>query len=181
MPNMLAIVQHTPLWVFALFAVLVVLGVQSLRRRTVPVWRLVLLPVTFIGWGLITLAGRSVEAPALLVDWLVAAAVGLAIGWMTTRLDTMTVHPGRRVVDVPGSVMPLVRNLVIFAVKYGLSAAEAIAPARQASLYPWDVGVSGLMAGYFVGWLVRFAVRLRANTAQGPRPDSVIIEAGDRT
>jgi len=158
-----------------------VLGVQSLRQRTLGVWRLVLLPVTFIGWGLITLAVRSVEAPMLVADWLAAAAVGVAIGWMTTRLDTMTVHPRGRVVEMPGSVMPLVRNLVIFAVKYGLSAAEAVAPARQASLYPWDVGVSGLMAGYFAGWLVRFAIALRTDRAERPGPNSVIIEAGDKT
>jgi hypothetical protein len=161
MPPMLAIVQHTPLWVFALFAVLVVLGVQSLRRRTLPIWRMLVVPAVFIAWGLVTLAIRSATAPVLFVDWLVLGAVGFALGWMTTRPDAMTVLPGRRDVDVAKSAVPLVRNLVIFAAKYGIAASIAIAPAQHASLILWDIAVSGLTAGYFIGWLFRFMLKFQ--------------------
>lgn len=73
----------------------------------------------------------------------------------------MAFDPGRGLVTVPGSAFPLVRNLVIFAVKYCLAAAVAIAPARSGGLFPWDVAVSGLAAGYFIGWLSRFAMKYR--------------------
>lgn len=94
---MLAIVRHTPLWVFALLAFLIWLGAQALRPRAVPLWRLVLVPAAFIVWGVVSLLQRATAAPLLGVDGLVTAAIG----------------------------------------------------------------VSGLSAGYVVGWLIRFALKYR--------------------
>jgi hypothetical protein len=39
----------------------------------------------------------------------------------------------------------------------------AIAPASRDGLLLWDVGVSGLTAGYFLGWLVRFTLKYRGS------------------
>ena len=161
MPNVLTIVQNTPLWVFALLILLIFLGVQALRPRTIPVRRLLIVPGVFIAWGLATLAQRSVGSPILLLDWLAVCAAGWSIGWRITRLDGVAFDRALGIVQVPGSAFPLVRNLVIFAAKYGLAAAMAIAPAARGELIFWDVGVSGLTAGYFLGWLVRFALKYR--------------------
>jgi hypothetical protein len=125
-------------------------------------------PAVFIVWGLITLATRSIGSPILLLDWLVACAAGSAIGWRTARLDGVIVDRGRGLVVVPGSLFPLVRNVTIFVVKYGLGAAMAIVPAHRDGLLPWDVAVSGLAAGYFIGWLIRFALKYR--NAGEPEP-----------
>jgi hypothetical protein len=161
MPNPSTILQNTPWWVLALLVLLVVLGVQALRARTIAVWRLLAVPAVFIVWVLITLSTRSLGSPILLLDWLGACATGLAIGWRTARLDGVTFDRSRGLVDVPGSAFPLVRNVTIFAVKYGLGAAMAIVPAHRSGLIPCDVAVSGLAAGYFVGWLVRFGLKFR--------------------
>ena len=61
MPGPLIFLQNTPPWVFVVFALLVVLGVQALRPRILPVWRMVAIPLVFSAWGLITLATRSVN------------------------------------------------------------------------------------------------------------------------
>ena len=164
---MLQIVQHTPAWAFALLAFLIWIGVQALRPRILPLWRLVLVPAAFIVWGVVSLLGRTAAAPLLGVDWLVTAAIGVALGWWTTRLDGVEIDYAASRVRVPGSRVPLVRNLSIFAVKYGLTAAMAVAPALRPSLSPWDIGVSGLSAGYFIGWLLRFALKYRARPALG--------------
>jgi len=166
---MLAIIQHTPLWAFALLALLVFLGVQALRPRDVPLWRLLLVPAAFIVWGVTSLLGRASAAPLLGVDWLATAAIGIAIGWGMTRLEGVHIDHADARVRVPGSPVPLVRNLAIFLAKYCLTAAMAVAPALQATLSPWDIGISGLSAGYFIGWLVRFALKYRG----GRRPRTV--------
>jgi hypothetical protein len=162
MPNLVVIVQHTPLWVFALLAVLVVFGIQALRPRTVPVWRLFIVPAVFIGWGVISLLGRAASSPLLGIDWLVTAAIGIAIARLTTRLDQVEVDRAGRRVRLPGSAAPLVRYLAIFTAKYGLTAAMAVAPALRGSLVPWDIAVSGLAVGYFVGWLFLLLRKYRA-------------------
>ena len=68
MPSIVVILQNTPKWVFALFAVLIVLGVQALRARTLPIWRFLITPVIFIGWGVASLALQSLSSPLLLAD-----------------------------------------------------------------------------------------------------------------
>jgi hypothetical protein len=153
---MLAILQHTPSYVYAVLAVLLLLGVQAMRSRTVSIWRLLLTPALFIGWGLASLALQSAASPLPLLEWLAGAAVGGAIGWSTIRLDDMRIDRARLSVSLPGSALPLIRNLVIFAARYALGVSVALAPAWQAELAVWNIVISGLSAGYFLGWLVRF-------------------------
>lgn len=165
MPGPLIILQNTPAWVFAVFALLVVLGVQALRPRELPVWRLLAIPLVFMAWGLITLATRSFGSPEVFLAWSVAAAAGLLVAWRIARLDQLRIDRHRGVVSMPGSVVPLLRNMAIFSVKYGLTAAVAIAVEHRANLLLLNFAVSGLMAGYFLGWLARFAWKYRVAVA----------------
>jgi hypothetical protein len=162
----LAIVQHTPIWVFAILAVLVATGVQALRPRVVPIWRLLIVPGVFIVWGVIGIAQRAHVAPAFPLEWAGAVAIGMAIGWSATRLTGMTYDPARQVVGLPGSPFPLVRSASIFIARYGLAVAAAFAAARSeyATIVRIDVAVSGLATGYFLGWLVRFVRFIRTRT-----------------
>jgi hypothetical protein len=161
MPNIANMLQNTPWWAFVLLALLVVLGVQALQPRMIAVWRLLIVPATFIIWGVISLVTQSVASPILMVDWLATAAVGAAIAWGATRLEGMHIDRRGGHVHVPGSVFPLMRNLVIFAAKYGLTVATTMAPSMQMTLSLWNIAVSGLSAGYFIGWLLRFALKYR--------------------
>ncbi|HEV8029068.1 MAG TPA: DUF6622 family protein [Stellaceae bacterium] len=161
MPNVANMLQNMPWWAFVLLALLVVLGVQALQPRMIAVWRLLIVPATFIGWGVISLVTQSVASPILMADWLATAAAGAAIAWGATRLEGMRIdRPGGHV-QIPGSVFPLMRNLVIFAAKYGLTVATTMAPSMQMTLSLWNIAVSGLSAGYFIGWLLRFALKYR--------------------
>jgi len=150
------ILVNSPWWVYALLALLVWLGVQALRTRTVAVWRLLATPVVFIGWGIVSLALRSVSSPVLIADWLATAAIAAAIAWVAVNLDGVLIDRSRQLVTLKGSVVPILRNMLIFLAKYGLGVAIAIAPAFRAELYIWDIAISGATAGYFLGWLARF-------------------------
>jgi hypothetical protein len=163
----LAIVRHTPIWVFAILAVLVATGIQALRPRAVPIWRLLIVPGVFIVWGVIGIVQRAHVAPTFPLEWAGAVAVGLAIGWTTTRLAGMTFDPARGVVGLPGSPFPLARSASIFVARYGLAVASAFAATRSqyATIVAVDVAVSGLATGYFLGWLVRFVRFIRTQTA----------------
>lgn len=157
MPSIVVILQNTPRWVFALFAVLVVLGVQALRARTLPIWRLLITPVIFIGWGVASLALQSWSSPILLADWLIVAAIAAGIAWTVSRLDNVRIDHARHLVSLDGSAFPIIRNLLIFSAKYGLGVAIAVAPAFRSELAIADIAVSGASAGYFLGWTIRFA------------------------
>ncbi len=162
MPDILTVLQHTPTWVFALFGVLLVLGLQSLKPRTVAVWRVLIVPAVFIAWGLYGLAVRSSISPELPWFWVGAACVAAVGSWLVTNLDSMRPEPAYGRVHLEASAFPLVRNMVLFFAKYCIGIAIAYAIVDRQALYPFDVAISGLSAGYFAGWLARFAQRYRS-------------------
>ena len=138
---------------FGLLAALTWLGVQALRARTLPIWRVLATPAIFIAWGIASLVERSLSSPTLLADWLIAVAM--------SRLDNIRIDRARQLVSLRGSPFPIIRNLLIFAVKYGLGVALVLAPAFRSELSLADTAVSGAAAGYFLGWLARFAAIYR--------------------
>jgi len=161
MTSMLNVLQHTPWWAFAVFALLIWLGWQALWPRDVPVWRLLITPAIFIGWGIASLIIQSTSAPMVVADWSATAAIGAAIAWTTSRFDGVGIDRERQLVSLPGSASTLIRNLLIFSAKYGLAAAAAMTPAWRSELALWDIAVSGASAGYFLGWLARLALAYR--------------------
>jgi hypothetical protein len=82
MNQILNILLNTPWWAFVLFVALMIFGVQALRPRTVPVWRLLITPAVFIGWGVISLVLQS--SPLLILNWLLPAAVGYGLMRITS-------------------------------------------------------------------------------------------------
>jgi hypothetical protein len=165
MQTLLVFLANTPWWVFLLLALLIGLGVQALRPRAVALPRVFITPAIFLSWGLVGLALRSHGAPVPLLAWSVAAAVGAALALTSFRPDGLRLERGR--VHFPGSPLPLARNLLIFLVKYALAVAVARSPDLREQLQLWDIGVSGVIAGYFIGWMARFvAFYRRANAAE---------------
>ena len=165
---MSAIISHTPLWVWALLALLLWLGIASRKPRALPLWRLLVVPALFVSWGGLSLALRAQTEPSLALAWLVTAALGAALAPLAWGFEAPAPDRARNLVQVRGSAWPLVRNLVLFAAKYALTAAMAVAP------QPWlalaDIAVSGLSAGYFLGWgfLLARAYRTRAPLTAPP-------------
>jgi hypothetical protein len=167
MPGILNILQNTPLWVYAVFVLLMWFGVQGLRPRTLPLWRLLITPAIFIIWGIASLAVRSISSPLVVADWAATLAAGAVIAWTMSRLDNVEIDRGRGAVSLPASALPLIRNVLILSAKYGLGVAAAMMPARRSELALWDIAVSGASAGYFLGWLARLALAYRRGSEPG--------------
>jgi hypothetical protein len=154
------ILRHTPVWVYALFAYLSWVGLKRLQPSVRDVRRVYVVPVVFIVWGLSGLAQRVDVLPHAGGYWFIGAALGAAFGLMLQQ--RMQVDRLRRRVLQPPSIVPLLRNLAIFGSHYLLNVAAAIHPRESADYMGWDVIVSGLSAGYFIGWAIRFALAYRA-------------------
>ena len=155
-----AILRGTPVWVFALAGYLAWMGIVRLRPRVTGVRRIGILPVVFVGWGLFGLFRHDGAFAAALADWACGAAGGLLAGYGPRQ--RLVVDRLRGLVLQPGSALPLVRNLALFGAHYALQVAAAIQPSVREGLMRWDIAVSGLGAGYFIGWAFRFARTYRA-------------------
>src|SRR5439155_17071000 len=139
---------HTPLWVFPLLAYLVWLGIKAMRPRTTTIWRSLIVPAVFIVWGLSRLLSRSDYAWPL-VSWLGAAAALLVVGLLTARpldLDHTTGEIKR-----PGSWVPLIRNVTVFALQYTVAVVAAVDPHDATTVAIIGRAISGGTTGYFLG------------------------------
>ena len=142
------ILTHTPIWVFPLFAYLVWLGIKAMRPRTVTIWRSLIVPAVFIVWGLSRLLSRQDHAWPL-VTWVAAAAVLLVIGLLTARPFELDHTTGE--IKRPGSWVPLIRNVMVFALQYTVAVIVAVDPHDATTAAIVGRAISGGTTGYFLG------------------------------
>lgn len=166
-------ISNVPWWVAIVLALLIWRGWQASRSRTVPFRTIFIGPAIFIGWGVASLVTRASTMPVLAAVWLAVAVAGALLAFVTVDVAVQADH-ARGTIRLPGSWWPMVRYLGIFAAKFVLASWSAMAPAMRSALAYWDVGVSGVSAGYFIGWLVcvmkacRRAAPLAAAAADQP-------------
>ena len=142
------ILIHTPVWVFPLFGYLVWLGIKAMRTRTVTIWRSLIVPAVFIVWGLSRLLSRQDYASPF-VAWLGAAAVLLVVGLLTAQPFELDHTTGE--IKRPGSVMPLIRNVTVFALQYTVAVIAAVDPHDATTAAIVGRVISGGTTGYFLG------------------------------
>jgi len=151
----IAVVTHTPWWVFAILAYLIWMGVKGFQPRSMPLARVFITPAVFIVWGVVGAAGRHLPAALNAAAWIGGAVVG-AIPGVLTSPRRVELNRSLNLVHFEGSLFPLVRNLTIFALRYGLGVATATSHGDDPSLAIVATAVSGLSAGYFLGWTAMF-------------------------
>lgn len=121
---------HTPVYVYVLLAWLVWRGLLSLRLRTVALWRLFIVPSVFAATGLSIIWRANVGFPGV-VAWLVSAVAFLPLGFVTGP-HILRIDPSRHVTRA-GSIVPLMRNLIIFGCQYGYRR-RSLSASRRVSL-----------------------------------------------
>jgi hypothetical protein len=146
-----AVVTHTPWWVFAVLAYLIWMGAKGLQPRTLPLARVFITPAVFIVWGVLGAAGRHLSPELNAAAWISGAVLGAMPGALTSP-RRVALNRSRNLVHFEGSPFPLVRNLTIFALRYGLAVAAATSHRDDPGLAVVATAVSGLSAGYFLGW-----------------------------
>src|ERR1043166_7818623 len=142
------ILTHTPIWAFVLLAYLIWVGIKAMRPRPVTIWRSLIVPAVFIVWGLSRLLSRQ-DFAAPLLAWLGAAAVLLMVGLLTARPIELDHTTGE--IKRPGSVVPLIRNITVFALQYTVAVITAIDPHDATTAAIAGRAVSGGTTGYFLG------------------------------
>ena len=156
----IAIVQHTPAWVWGLLAALVALGLMQTRPLEMSLTRVTVLPLVLTALSLGGVLSAFGHLPVALAAWAAgaAAAIGLARRFVTVRGASWSASRG--LLQVPGSWLPLLLIVSLFAVKYGAGVSLALAPmlASDASF----AGLCSLAHGTFSGLFLARALSLRS-------------------
>jgi len=142
----LGIITHTPIWVWAILAYLIWQGIKAMQPRTTAIWRALIVPVVFIVLGLSRLSFGNI---APLVAWIAGALVLLPVGILTPRPFEVDHETG--LIKRPGSVFPLIRNILVFALQYTVTVLAAIHADDHAIGAIVGRAVSGATSGYFIG------------------------------
>lgn len=160
---LIAIVQHTPTWVFILFCGLLYLGLTRTQARTVKARRLPLLPLLIAAWSLQTIAtafaGSDLTAPATwalpaaLAAWLVGAALLIVLHVARGARRDVVYLADLQAFRIPGSWMPLCWLIIIFCAKYAIGAGLAMHPElRTSASFAIVVGLLyGALSGNLAG------------------------------
>jgi hypothetical protein len=154
--TILAILTHTPIWVWALFAVVLFLGYQRTRDRTVQLWRLILLPIVMIVVAITGMVGAGLASlPAILVG----LVVGGVSGWLLEREGATRRLPDGRL-WLKGEWGSFLQIVAILAVRYTSAVLAATAPALSADpvFHAATLLVSSLLSAMILG---RTLARLR--------------------
>jgi hypothetical protein len=152
----IGIITGTPLWVWALLAFLLFIGIRGVRPTTASFARLAILPVVFLAWGLSGFATSYGLRPVGIAVWIAALVIGVGFGWLVARSIEIHADKERGLVRLPGNALNLVLILIIFATKYTLGVLAGLQPSITGELLYMvtDVGVSGLLTGMFAGRLL---------------------------
>jgi len=162
---LLQILQRTPPWVFALFAILVVFGVLQSRTRQVSLVRVTILPLVLIGLSLSGLLGTFGANALAIAAWLTAVGAALLLNRAAKWPRKVSYAPATRSFLVEGSWLPLAVMMIIFFTRYAVTVTLAMQPALAGTTW-LPIGVSfayGLMSGAFLARALRI---LGARAAQ---------------
>ena len=163
----LEILKRTPLWVFVLFVGLLFLGYAQTRTRSLPVWRLSMLPAAMVGFSLYGFISAFARNTAAVAGW---SGALLAVSALIVAADFprgVTYSRETRSFTVPGSWIPFAIIMTIFFSRYAVGVTLVMKPAwREATLFASAIGaIYGLSSGFFVG---RALTMLRSRRRAAP-------------
>jgi len=143
------IINGTPIWVWPLFLVLVMLGLRATKRRIVPAWIFYLMPLL----GLLAINGVY-QRGGTLVIWLVFAlayGAGIVLGYIKQQQWLISKQGGR--VELRGEWVTLLTMMVVFLANFVAGFVAAVSPQLYASqsFVVVFVAMTAMASGVFFG------------------------------
>ena len=134
MPSLFQIVTNTPLWVWPLMAFVLWLGVQGLRPRVIPWWRLAILPMVGLATSLGGIA-QSANPVWAATGWALALLAFLPLGWAFGQNRPVRLRPEDGRLEIAGGWFALAFGVSIFAVRYAMGVLFGVLPALRGEAF----------------------------------------------
>lgn len=155
MEALIEILEETPWWVYLLFFYLLSMGIKARKPQTVSIKKLVIFPAILTLWGLASMTW----SPIFILGWTVSLAIGVGLGWFFVRKWKVRYDRKRGTLHLPGSPSTLVLALVFFSIKYFFGFYHATQFDLSIEMRALESGVTGIIAGIFIGRLAFFLKR----------------------
>jgi hypothetical protein len=151
------IISRTPVWVWALFALLVWLGIVQSRPRTMSLARVVIIPAVLTILSMFGTVSAFGATPLVLITWIVFAVLFALFTLRRPQPVGDRFDPKTRQLHVMGSWVPLALMMGIFANKYIVGVSLGMQPelARALSFSLVFSAIYGTFSGVFIGRAAR--------------------------
>ena len=150
---MLEIVSKTPIWVFILFIVLVIVGLLQLKDRYVSLQKVTILPISMIClsfYGLISAFGLEIKS---IFCWLIGLIIAVLINLLLKLPKDSTYDKKLKIFFIKGSIIPFILIMIIFFTKYFVAVviAKHLAILNELSFICGISFIYGVLSGLFFG------------------------------
>jgi len=149
---LISIIQHTPVWVWALLCALVALGLSQTRPREMSMLRVQTVPLLLIALSSSGVLSAFGHLPVALGGWAAGFGAALAFARNAVTARGATWSSSTATLRVPGSWLPLSLMMGLFGIKYfaGISLAMNPALASNAAFAGWCSLAYGSISGLFL-------------------------------
>lgn len=151
------LITHTPIWVWGILVYLLYVGIQALKPRVITLQKLIFLPL-----ALIALKYKLFVSPEAWI-YVLALAVGITAGVLKVRKSKIQIFKDKKHILIPGSSSLIIVLVGIFVMKYYFGYLQASDPAEYTRQHVWELGLSGLLSGYFTGQRANYLYRYFKN------------------
>jgi hypothetical protein len=117
---LIQILKHTPLWVFAMFFVLLIYGYAQHKTRLISSLRLFTLPAIMLLLSLVGVYSAFGLHPSGIAAWVIGIGVALWMGLSFGSRRGVSYSSELDAYHVPGSWLPLGLMMMIFFIKYAV-------------------------------------------------------------
>ena len=147
----LQVLANTPTWVFALFVLLLGLGLMQTRTRVVRRLPALILPAGMVALSLAGINSSFGLKPMPLLCWVIALVFASLVGYYFFRDTDVQYDATTHAFVVPGSWVPLAVIMAIFFAKYIYAVMRAFNAAvlDTTPLVVMLSAIYGLLSGYF--------------------------------
>ena len=141
------VVTHTPLYVWVLLALLLLLGVRRLKSRRAHLALVALAPMGFFTWSVLAAGLRfhGEGKETAVVAWAVAFLAGSLSGPIRTVPRPRHVHGW--IFQYAATALPLTLYMLLWATRYGLGIWAGFEPAMAGTLGLVGLALSAFTAG----------------------------------
>ncbi|WP_426234407.1 DUF6622 family protein [Pseudomonas sp. TWP3-2] len=166
---MLAILQNTPLWVYAILLFLLYCGLKARTPHHESRFALLLTPLVLIAWSLFSL-NLNLDPGLSLSCWLCAMLLGAVSAWLIFSRRGVTLDDAETGLIVPGTWKVLMLYLLFFTVNYYFGYQDDVHPEQSSTsqILLLKAVVSGFVCGLISTRSLKFYWLLRTLQAQRP-------------
>lgn len=152
----ITIIAHTPIWVWPLYALLLFLGFQRTRDSSVPLWRMLTLPLVVTLFALVSFISAGPSGLPAILGGLV---IGGAAGWCLEPRDASRRQAGGRI-WLRGEWWTFAQIVLVLIFRYAANVMPVLDPALHANPV-WNLGTLAISTTLSASFLGRTAARLR--------------------